>query len=47
MAMRRAAIDADIFFFSISHKSESLIKRDINPHDIKKFCMCLACQLCG
>ncbi|MEL6037198.1 MULTISPECIES: PIN domain-containing protein [Methanothrix] len=37
MAMRRAAIDADIFFFSISHKSESLTKRDINPYDIKKF----------
>ena len=35
--MRRAAIDADIFFFSISHKSESLTKRDINPYDIKKF----------
>jgi hypothetical protein len=37
MAMRRAAIDADIFFFSISQKSESLTKRDINPYDIKKF----------
>jgi hypothetical protein len=37
MAMLRAAIDADIFFFSISHKSESLTKRDINPYDIKKF----------
>jgi hypothetical protein len=26
--MRLAAIDADIFFFSISQKSESLTKRD-------------------
>jgi hypothetical protein len=31
MAMLRAAIDADIFFFSISQKSENLTKRDINP----------------
>jgi hypothetical protein len=29
--MLRAAIDADIFFFSISQKSENLTKRDINP----------------
>jgi hypothetical protein len=35
--MLRAAIDADIFFFSISQKSENLTKRDINPYDIKKF----------
>jgi hypothetical protein len=42
MAMRRAAIDADIFFFSISHKSESLTKRDINPYDIKNFYSILA-----
>lgn len=35
--MLRAAIDADIFFFSIGQKSESLTKRDINPYDIKKF----------
>ena len=34
--MLRAAIDADIFFFSISQKSENLTKRDINPYDIKK-----------
>lgn len=35
--MRRAAIDADIFFFSVSQKSETLTKRDINPNEIKNF----------
>jgi len=35
--MRQAAIDADIFFFSISDMSETLTKRDINPYHIKNF----------
>ena len=49
--MRRAAIDADLFFFSISQKSESLTKRDINPNDIKKLLFQLSghadISLCG